>query len=473
MNGQDASNKAITVKDLIAQAESLRASGQTGPAIKAFIQITRHAPRNWLAYFKLGGLLQQAGHAQAGLIALQRAADMAPEHAGVQAELGMALKAMGRQSAALEVLNHALALEPAHLYALFSKGELLLRMNQTEQALSCFEAVLAGEIDADNIKAISQWLRGVARLTLGDYAAAWTDYEARIHHPTTTFPELIGEKWTGQPLAGKTIFLAYEQRFGDVIQFSRFVPELVKQSAQVILQVPPHLTRLFKSLGPGIELINAKEALPAYDYCQLVTSIPAILNYRKDAVWNGPYLDVEPDSPTPRMPMRAGTDLKVGLVWAGKPVPDRSIPLSHYTALLRHCNVSFYSFQLGEARKQMPELAVGWLITDLSGEIGDFHDSSLLMKQMDLIITIDTAAAHQAGALGLPVWLMLIYYSDWRWDRYGSDTTAWYPSMRIFRQTEHDSWAEVARQLDAAFSAWVGQSSSTDALINHGAAAGN
>ena len=106
----------------------------------------------------------------------------------------------------------------------------------------------------------------------------------------------------------------------------------------------------------------------------------------------------------------------------------------------------------------MRTLAVDWLINDLSPQIHDFHDSSALMKEMDLIITIDTATAHQAGALGVPVWLMLIQYSDWRWGAYGADTTPWYPSMRIFRQTEYGSWEGAARHPDAAFEKWVADS---------------
>jgi len=286
-----------TVKDLLARAEQLTENGDTNAAIRIYIGVTRRAPRNWLAYFKLGALLNQAGTKSGGLVALQRAAQLAPQHADVQAELGMALKAVGRQDEALEVFERALALEPTQIFALFSKAELLLRANRTEEALAGFEQILAGEEDISHIKAISRWLRGVARLTLGDYNEAWRDYEARIHHPTTTFPELKGERWTGQPLAGKTIFLAYELRFGDVIQFARFVPELVRRGARVILQAPVELTRLFASLGPGIALLNPQQPIPAYDYCQLVTSIPAILNYARDEIWSGVYLHTDANAP--------------------------------------------------------------------------------------------------------------------------------------------------------------------------------
>ena len=453
-----AASHIAEMEKLFERAEALRKAKQFPQAIDAYIRLTLNAPRHWLAYYKAGVLLNEIDRKEAAVVALQRAAALKSDNASIYSTLGVCLRNMGRRTESMEAFDKALSLEPDNIYALFNKGEQLLRMNESRQAIIYFDTILAGEEDADDIKAISQWLRAVARLTLGDYENAWEDYEARVHHPTTTFPELIGEKWTGQSLEGKTIFLAYEQRFGDVIQFSRFVPKLVEMGARVILQTPHELMRLFRSLAGGIELIEYKDSIPDYDYCQLVTSIPAILNYSREDVRFTSHLDVDLSLERPRLEMRRDTQLKIGLVWAGKPMPDRSIPLSYYAPLLRHRKVSFCSLQLGDEKNQMRTLAVDWLITDLSSQIHDFHDSSALMKEMDLIITIDTAAAHQAGALGVPVWLMLIHYSDWRWGAFGADTTPWYPSMRIFRQTEYGSWEEAARQLDAAFAKWVADS---------------
>lgn len=456
MNAQPHTTEA---RELFKEAERLREAGEHSRAVNLYIQVTFRAPRHWLAFYKAGVLLIELGRAEAGLAALRRAAAIVPDNANVRVALGLSLKNHGRQEEAEHVMEETLALEPDNLYALFHKAELLLRTNRTEAALALFDRLVEGERDVENIKAVSRWLRGVARLTLGDYQAAWADYEARVHHPTTTFPELQGERWTGQPLDGKTVFLAYEQRFGDVIQFSRFVPRLVERGARVILQTPHELMRLFRSLGEGVELIEYKDAVPPYDYCQLVTSIPAILDYTREGVGSDAYLDVEPGTPPAALPLRGGTHLKVGLVWAGKPVPDRSIPLAYYAPLLARPEVSFYSFQLGDARGEMKTLALDWLIRDLSEQIADFHDSAVLMKDMDLIVTIDTAAAHQAGALGVPTWLMLIYYSDWRWGRYGDSATAWYPSIRIFRQHAYRDWSGAADELARAFDTWVDERS--------------
>ncbi|MGB1884981.1 MAG: tetratricopeptide repeat protein [Gammaproteobacteria bacterium] len=437
------------------EADQARAQQQTARALNLYIQLSLRAPNHWPAYYWIGRLMSDINRPVAALTALRRAAAIAPEQSGVLVAMALAFNINGEHSQAVDVLRRAVALDPANLHARFNLAEMLLRMNEIEEALTRFDDIVEGPQDADNIRAISRWLRAVARLTLGDYQAAWDDYEARVDHPTTTFPTLEGELWCGQPLQGKRVFLAYEQRFGDVIQFSRFVPRLTEQGATVILQTPHELLRLFESLGQGTELIEYKDAKPAYDYCQLVTSIPAVMNYAREDVWRGPYLDTQPEVTTRPLPMRPGTRLKVGLVWAGKPIPNRSIPLKQLAPLLRQRDVSFYSFQLGEEREQAKALGVDWLIHDLSDRITDFHDSSCLMKQMDLMITIDTAAAHQAGAMGLPVWLLLIYYSDWRWGAYRDDHTAWYPNTRIFRQHEMDSWRQLSRDLDTAFERWI------------------
>lgn len=445
------------VSELLQQAATLEARGDLPQATRLCMRAVRLRPEHTTALLKLGLLLRKQGRDDAGLIALKRAAGLNPDNAAVIVELGMALKAMGQSNDAMAVLDRTLELDPHNIHAAFSKGELLLRTNRTAEAFAWFDVIVKGNKDADHIKAIARWLRGVARLTLGDYHNAWDDYEARVDHPTTTFPELVGERWQGQDLTGKRLFLAYEQRFGDVIQFSRFIPDLIKSGAQIILEVPPQLTRLFASLGHGVQLIGQNDPRPTYDYCQLVTSIPAILSYGREDVWRGPYLSVDERIGAKSLPLRPGTALKVGLVWAGKPVPDRSIPLKHYVPLLKHREVSFYSFQLGPQREQVQKLAVGWLIDDASSGINDFYDSSVLMQQMDLIITVDTAAAHQAGAMGLSTWLMLIYYSDWRWGAYGNATTPWYPSIRIFRQQQQGSWHEAAAELERAFAVWVGE----------------
>jgi len=221
--------------------------------------------------------------------------------------------------------------------------------------------------------------------------------------------------------------------------------------------VPPELERQMRVSFPDIELVLIDAVIPAYDYYHFMTSIPAVLKLDKnDAVSNSlPYFSVnEVDKINSKLPVRNGTKLKVGFVWEGKPDPDRSIPLKCYVPLLKHPQVSFYSFQLGVKRQELNDNAVAWLIHDLSPKINDFYDSSIMLKDIDLLITIDTAIAHQAGALGIPVWLMLKFFSDFRWELNREDNP-WYPTMRLFRQNKKDDWSQASKDLEIAFSEWV------------------
>lgn len=446
------------VEEVFARAEQLRGENKLREALAEYIHLTFIAPRHWGAYYYAGRILAELGQMDAAIVAAQRAVEINPDEVMLWVSLGTCFKKISKMQSAKNAFDRGAACDPNNIFLLYNQGEWLLQMNRPAEAIEYFERILAGDKDADGIKAMSQWLRGVCRLSLGDYLAAWDDYESRVNHPTTTFPSIPGEKWTGQPLQGKTLLVAFELRFGDVIQFARFIHRLVPMAARVILQMPPPLIRQFSTLEADVEIVNTTDPLPEYDYYLFSTSIPAILKLPLDEIENAPYLHIDPQDKLPVLPVRRGTALKVGLVWAGKPVPNRSIPLSCYIPLLRHSEVSFFSFQLGPAREDLKKHSVGWLVQDMSASINDFYDSSMLMKQMDLIITIDTAAAHQAGALGMPLWLMQIYNSDWRWGDADTDTTHWYPTMRLFRQTEYGSWQGACERLYTAFDEWVKES---------------
>ena len=202
------------------------------------------------------------------------------------------------------------------------------------------------------------------------------------------FPSLTGEKWTGQPLAGKTIFFAFEQRFGDIIQFMRFIPKVSEMGANINIQIPPELDRLFRLSFPEIEFVSTSAPIPDYDYYQYLTSVPAVLNLDAETLFLILFhIFVSMIRILNRCQCAMTHCLKWDSFGKGNPDPDRSIPLARYIRLLKHRNVSFFSFQLGERRKDLHDNSVGWLIHDFASQISDFYDSSLLLKQMDLLIS--------------------------------------------------------------------------------------
>jgi tetratricopeptide (TPR) repeat protein len=456
------------IEKIFHKAELLRENGKREEALQEYTRVVFLAPRHWPAYFHLGTLFGATGKYELAVSLLRRAEELNSDNPVVKNNLAEYLDKLDRHDEAIEFFQQSWDLDSTvnNTSAAASIGRIYWESNRPKEAIPYFDMVLNNAKDQEVSKEIegalhvSRWFRGLCKMCLGDYQAAWDDYESRVNIPGVINPDLSGEKWTGQSLDGKTIFFAYEQRFGDIIQFMRFIPLLNEMGARVLIQIPPELERLFSHSFPDVELVLTSEKIPEYDYHHLVTSVPAILNLTKKeaTLYKTPYMDVvETDRVAAAPPMRGDSCLRVGLLWAGQPNPDRSIPITKYIPLLKHRSVSFYSFQLGERRQDLYDNAVGWLIHDLAPGIKDFYDSSILLKNMDLLITIDTAIAHQAGALGVPVWLMLRHVSDWRWELNREDN-AWYSSMRLFRQESEGCWDEAAIKLERAFDKWVERS---------------
>jgi len=385
-------------------------------------------------------LFGSSGKDDLALALLKRADDINSKDRVVKNHIADYLIKLNKTEEALQYLKDSWDLDSSdkNVFAIHKIGKIYWETNRLAEAIPFLDKVLAIKITKENEKALhySRWYRALCRMSHGDYQEAWQDYEARFKLPGLVVPKLEGAKWTGQDLKDKTIFFVYEQRFGDIIQFIRFIPRMNAIGAHVILQVPRELEKQIAQSFPDLELFSTEAPVPQYDFYQFITSVPAVLNLDKEQAMSDPvpYFNVDSaDILKSQLPMRNGTSLKVGFVWEGKPDPDRAIPLASYIPLLKHRKVSFYSFQLGAQRKDLHDNAAAWLIHDLAPNITDFYSSSVMLKQIDLLITIDTAIAHQAGALGVPVWLMLRHFSDWRWELNREDNP-WYPSMRLFRQ---------------------------------------
>ena len=448
------------LKSLFQVAEHLFKTDQYADAKKHYFQILSLNPDHWVSYVRLGIIFKKEDKLDIARVYLERAIAIKSDQPSLWIALAYLLEKQGNLPEALQAFKRAQELVPvADPLTAYRMGFLCEKMVLPTPAIQYFNQVIDRIQDAPeqaDLSVKSHFRRAMARLQLGDYPAGWADYEARTHYERSTIPKIAGQQWTGQPLEGKTILAAHEQRYGDAIQFVRFVPRLKAPGTRILLQCPTELKRLFQSVAGVDEVVASTDPLPNYDFYVHTASIPAVLKIPLGELAQGsPYLRINDEDIVSKIAVRSGTSLKVGLIWAGKPWPDRSIPLPMLMNLLRHREVAFYSFQLGDRRNDMNTHRARWLLQDLAEQIGDFYDSSLLMKQMDLIITIDTAAAHQAGALGIPVWVMLKYQADWRWmlDR---DDSPWYPTMRLFRQ-QGRSWEEAARKLDHEFSVWVNE----------------
>jgi hypothetical protein len=299
----------------------------------------------------------------------------------------------------------------------------------------------------------------------------WKEYEWRLRLPhyfnsPTRFTQPM---WDGSNLEGKTIFVHAEQGLGDTIHFVRFLPLLKeKQAGRIILECQPELVRLMKQT----EILSGMEIIPrdklvrpttGFDVHVPLLSLPLLLRRLAPTDHNGvpqpPYM--KPDTTLQQLwltRLPKSNKLKVGIAWAGSAVNKndrhRSIPLSSFAPLAAP-DIEFYALQFGPPAKEAASPPPGMNLIDITPNITDFADTAALLPQLDLIICVDTALAHLTGAMARPVWVLLQFTPDFRWLLQG-EKTAWYPSMRLFRQQKFGDWAEVIERVAAELKKNVG-----------------
>ncbi|MGL6280786.1 MAG: tetratricopeptide repeat protein, partial [Microcoleaceae cyanobacterium] len=296
----------------------------------------------------------------------------------------------------------------------------------------------------------------ISLLLAGDFTKGWQEYEWRWQSGELTPRNYQQTVWDGQPLQGKTLLVYWEQGFGDTLQFVRYLPFINKNGGKIILECQEPLFRLLENYSNIDQLIKSGEHIPDFDLHIPLMSLPRVMgtNSLSQIPAQTPYLFVPTDG-IEKIPLPAGnreTQLKVGLVWgvnhAHPKSHKRSCPLEYLLPLTQIPVIQFYSLQVGPQVADLTNLAdkIAHPIIDLSDLIRDFADTAILIEQLDFVITVDTAVAHLAGALGKPVWLILPFVPDWRW-LLQEEIAVWYPTMRLFRQTEAGNWRSAVNQL--------------------------
>ncbi len=355
----------------------------------------------------------------------------------------------GEHEAAVAVYHQALRHAPRHAGGLSSLGNSLRCLGRIDEALTAHDRALAVAPDDPTIR----FNRALALLTAGRLDEGFREYEQRWRRPGDR-PRFASPSWQGEALEGRTILLYAEQGFGDTLQFCRFAPLVSASGGRVILEVQPELVRLLRSL-PGLEQIVAcGGSLPPFEWHCPLMSLPRAFGATLEQVpASVPYLRADrADVARVRARLSQGGALRVGLVWAGSPhtaefeahLRDhrRSLPLACLAGLADLAGVQFVSLQKGVP----PPDIDGLHLTDLMATAGDFADTAAIVAALDLVIAVDTAVAHLAGALGKPVWLLSRFDACWRW-MHGRATSPWYPTMRIYREDRPHSWPAVITRI--------------------------
>jgi tetratricopeptide (TPR) repeat protein len=434
---------------------------QFGPAEQAFRRAAELRPGDASIQHHLGAVLREdrtrLNEAEA---AYRRALAIEPNAAYLLNDLGSLLFEMKRFEAAEAMLRQAIMIAPDFPVALESLGNMLKDLRRQDEAEACYRTALRLSPES----ASARWNLSLLLLSQGRLAEGWPLHEAR-YDPThwqriVRIPRLPFPQWQGEALEGKSVMVLPEQGFGDNIQFVRYLAVLKQKGAhRVTLFCKSPLLGLFQGVSGADAVIDAT-APPKHDEFDLWTlllSIPLQVGTTLDNIpADLPYLAASPEAIAHWRHRLPTGGFRIGLVWKGNAAhtndADRSLPgLASLAPLWSVSGASFVSLQKGAGEVEAARAIIGQPLLHLGGEIRDFADTAAIISQLDLVITVDTAIAHLAGALGKPVWVLLPYIgTDWRWllDR---DDSPWYPRvMRLFRQAEPGNWDAVIEHLTGA-----------------------
>jgi tetratricopeptide (TPR) repeat protein len=461
---------------------ALHAQGQRTPAIEQFRQALHFRPDYPEALTDLGNVLAEEDKLDEAVHCYRQALRVSPVLVKGHYNLGTVL---GKQDKFEEEIGHyreALRLQPDHAEAHVNLGNALRQLGRMDEAKASLDKALRLKPDDP----LAHWNRAVVLLLRGEFDLGWPEYEWRWAQHSFARRNFQQPLWDGSDLAGRTILLHAEQGLGDTIHFIRYAPLVKLRGGTVIVECQPPLLRLLTEF-PGIDqLLPRGSQLPAFDVRAPLLSLPGIFQSNFASIpATVPYLHADAQlvklwrrnmsevrSPMSDVKTTSCSDIghrtsdfgrafRIGIAWQGDPTNPaqrhRSIPLAHYAPLTQVPGVELISLQKGPGTEQLSAVNCrlsdnrhltthNYSVRDLGERLdeaaGAFMDTAAVMMNLDLVISSDTAVAHLAGALGIPVWLPLPLIPDWRWLLQREDSP-WYPTMRIFRQTRHGHWSDV------------------------------
>lgn len=432
------------------RAHALHAMQRLEEALQGYARVLALQPNHVDALCNRGAALFRLGHADEAQASWQAALQIDARHPPSLYNMGHALHGLGHPEQALAYYDRALHSRPDYVEALCNYGLALQALNRIDEAQICYRRALQLQPDLP----LAHWNLGLCRLRQGDYASGWREYEwGWAAGERGMLRRASSSLWRGEiPLAGKRIILIAEQGLGDTLQFCRYAPLLAAQGAHVWLEVQAPLLRLLGQL-PGVAGVYAQgETPPEADYHCPLLSLPLALGTRLDTIpAPSPYLRADPELVAHGSQRLAHLPRpRVGIAWSGNPQHRndalRSIPLALLVPAVRNLG-SLVRIQT-DARPGDAVLLAEHGIFDDSDTLRDFADTAALLANLDHVVSVDTAVAHLAGAMGVPTTLMLPYAADFRWLLDRSDSP-WYPSLRLLRQATRGDWSTVLTQLSA------------------------
>ncbi|MAN80523.1 MAG: hypothetical protein CMM77_11785 [Rhodospirillaceae bacterium] len=430
-----------------AQVDQLLARNRAQDALALLAQILTARPNDPPAFCGVGRASILLGDNNAALQALDMALAGDPDLMEAHNARGVALHNLGRLSEAEQAFNRVLEVHPENPGARTNLAALLASRGDYAGARAMYQAL------ADAHPGIPNVVYNLSLLDLieGDFAAGWRGFEMRQKAAYERIPwrDLQTPRWQGEHAPEATLFVHAEQGLGDHLQFARFLPEAAARVGRLVVEAPGPLVEMFSGI-PGVGMVVDREAsVPDHDVQVPIMSLAGALGLTTETeFWRGPYLAADAER-TDAWRSRIGQGdgrLHVGLIWSGNPHHprdrERSISAETLAPVLTASGVAFHSLQVGPEAEPIRKVPGGEGVRPLFPEMLPFAEVAAAISALDLVIGVDTALIHLAGALGRPVWTLITHVPDWRWMLRRGDSP-WYPSMRLFRQPEDGDWASV------------------------------
>jgi tetratricopeptide (TPR) repeat protein len=429
--------------------------GRPDEAVACFREALRQRPDSADGHNNLANAFKILGKLVEAEASCRQALRLRPGFADAHGNLATVLQEQDRLDEAAACYREALRLRPDFADAHANLGNLFGAQGRLAEAEACFHQALRCQPD----HADAHFHLGLLWLLQGDFQRGWPRAEWRWKtRAYRTTPALTQPRWDGAALEGRTVLLQAEQGLGDTIQFIRYAALVQQRGGRVLVQCQAALRDLLGSCAGVNQIVAQGEGLPAFDVYAPLLSLPGLLGTTLNCVpADTPYLAADPEriAHWRKVLDAPGPGPRIGIAWQGNAEHRndrrRSVPLAQFEPLAHVPGVRLVSLQVGPGADQLARIEGRWPITDLGTrfERSSFADAAAVLCELDLLVSVDTALAHLAGALGRRVWLALPFAADWRWLLEREDNP-WYPTMRLFRQRQPGQWAEVFERMAAA-----------------------
>ncbi|HEY1684761.1 MAG TPA: tetratricopeptide repeat protein [Tepidisphaeraceae bacterium] len=402
------------------------------------------------AWNNLGIMLLEQKQHEAAINAFRHLVALCPDDADALHRLALALAKKGKHDEAIALCRQASELDPQSADIFHSLAVMLTDTMHLEEAAAAARQAIS--LEPDHVEA--HMIYATLCLLTGKLREGWQEYAWRLKRDEFAQQKYVGPEWSGDPLQARTILLYSEQGYGDALQFIRYVPLVAERGGQIVVRCRLPLKRLFELSMQAVRVVTFEEPLPDFDlHCSLM-SLPRVLETDLSNIpARIPYLFADSQQiATWRTRLAKLSDKpKIGLAWRGASEHandhNRSIALKQLAPLAEQLHVQFVNLNKNNRAGEINDAT--FPIIDWTNELHDFADTAALVANLDLVISVDTAVAHLAGAMGKPVWMLLPYLPDWRWMLEREDSP-WYPTMRLFRQNVRGDWEGVIRRISDA-----------------------